>query len=127
MWFSQGVVASWKIHGIPLPHLYLGSHFIGLTFTMSTKPAKRRRKNTALVEGDLDAAEAVTHEKVTTITPSGATEIRNVLVPLVPIIEERQNYADGQGDHAMDYENREYEEDGPRRTRRVRDLIAIRV
>jgi hypothetical protein len=53
----------------------------------TTRPAKRRKRSTVLVEDDVEAAEAVTHETVTEISRSGATRVKNVLVPLVPIIE----------------------------------------
>jgi hypothetical protein len=64
------------------------------TFIMSrisAPPNKRRKRSTALVEDDLEAAEAVTHGKVTKITRSGATKIKNVLVPLVPLVEQDDN------------------------------------
>lgn len=51
-------------------------------------PAKRRKRNTALVEGSVEAARAVTHENVTTITRSGAMKTKSVLVPLVPRVKQ---------------------------------------
>ena len=58
---------------------------------ISAPPTKRRKRSTALVEDDLEAAEAVTHEKVTRITRSGVTKVKNVLVPLVPVVEQDEN------------------------------------
>jgi hypothetical protein len=56
----------------------------------TTRPAKRRKRSTVLVEDDVEAAEAVTHETVTEISRSGAAKVKNVLVPLVPVIENHE-------------------------------------
>jgi hypothetical protein len=56
----------------------------------TTRPAKRRKRSMVLVEDDVEAAEAVTHETVTEISRSGAAKVKNVLVPLVPVIENHE-------------------------------------
>ena len=56
-------------------------------------PAKRRKQFKLLVEDDMEAAEAVTHETVTRITRSGAAKRKTVLVPLVPRIEHKERNA----------------------------------
>ena len=53
-------------------------------------PAKRQKRLTALVEDDVKAAEAVTHEKVTHTTRSGTRRTKNVLVPLVPVVDKQE-------------------------------------
>ena len=58
---------------------------------ITAPPTKRRKRSTALIEDDLEAAEAVTHEKVTRTTRSGATRTKNIVVPLVPVVEQDKN------------------------------------
>ncbi|KAF8157947.1 hypothetical protein B0H34DRAFT_858828 [Crassisporium funariophilum] len=91
------------------------------------RPKKRSKKSTALVEGDLDGAEAFTHVTVTTITRSGATITKEVLVPLVPVIEERDNtpfHAEEPIDFAGHSQNIDYEQPDPPRARRTqRDYV----
>ena len=53
-------------------------------------PTKRRKRSTALVEDDVEAAEAVTHTKITHITRSGTRRTKTVLVPLVPLVEKEE-------------------------------------
>ena len=55
--------------------------------------AKRHKRSKLLVENDMEAAEAVTHEMVTRITRSGAAKRKTVLVPLVPQIEHEERNA----------------------------------
>jgi hypothetical protein len=62
-------------------------------------PVKRRKKSTALVEDDVEAADAVTHEKVTKITRSGVTKTKSVLVPLAPVVEGTKKTARGPVHH----------------------------
>jgi hypothetical protein len=68
----------------------------------SAPPAKQCKKLTALVEGDVEATEAVTHETVIKITRSGATKRKTVLVPLVPITEPAGNTSMAADDLAAD-------------------------
>lgn len=42
-----------------------------------------------LVEGSIEVAWAITHEKVTTVTRSGTTKTKSVLVPLVPKVKQQ--------------------------------------
>ena len=55
--------------------------------------AKRRKRSKPLVEDDIEAAEAVTHETVTQITRSCAAKKKTILVPLVPLIELEEHEA----------------------------------
>jgi hypothetical protein len=100
------------------------------TFIMSrisAPPNKRRKRSTALVEDDLEAAEAVTHEKVTRITRSGATKIKNVLVPLVPVVEQDKNatrvpiHPHGSIDFGSYFEDANHNNNCPPRASKVRD------
>ena len=79
-------------------------------------PAKRRKRSTALVEDDVEAAAAVTHETVSHVTRSGTKRTKTVLVPLVPVIDKPENpsraavphdnYIDFQGNYEIpDYEH----------------------
>ena len=56
-------------------------------------PTKRRKRSKPLVEDDIEAAEAVTHETVTKITRSGAAKKQTILVPLVPLTEHEEHEA----------------------------------
>ena len=56
---------------------------------------KQRKRSTVLIEDDLDAAEAVTHENVTKRTRSGAVKTKTVLVPLVPVTEKQDGVLRG--------------------------------
>ena len=54
-------------------------------------PIKQHKRSTALVEGNVDAANAITHETVTKSKKSGRMKTQTILIPLVPVIEEEQN------------------------------------
>ena len=73
-------------------------------------PAKQYKRSTALIEDDLEATEAVTHEKVTKITRLGATKIKNVLVSLLPVIEQKENVFRGPDHHNDQMGSGEYHE-----------------
>ena len=49
------------------------------------------------MKDDIKAAEAVTHKRVTTVTKSGKTKTKNILVPLVPVVEWPDSIYAGQG------------------------------
>ena len=53
-------------------------------------PTKCHKRSTALVEDNIEAAEAVTHTKITHITRSGTRRTKTVLVPLVPLVEKEE-------------------------------------
>ena len=78
---------------VSLPHAELVAlHSTTSTMTLpSIRPTKRRKRSTALVEGDVDAANAVTHETVTKPKKSGGMKTQTRLIPLVPVIKEEQN------------------------------------
>jgi len=65
-----------------------------LTIMSSTlvPAATQRKRSTALVEDDVEAAEAVTHEKITHTTRSGKTRVKTVFVPLVPVVEQEKPF-----------------------------------
>ena len=78
---------------ISLPHAELVA-LCSTTSTMmppSTCPTKQCKRSTALVEGYVDAANAVTHDTVTKPKKSGRMKTQTILIPLVPVIKEEQN------------------------------------
>jgi hypothetical protein len=91
-------------------------------------PAKRRKRSTALVEDDVEAAEAVTHEEVAHITRSGARRTKKVLVPLIPVIDQQQKPRVHQND-PIDFEgNYEIPDHGDNplpKTSKVDTVIAV--
>jgi hypothetical protein len=108
--------------------------FPPLTMSLrSLPPAKRRKRSTALVEDDDEAAEAVTHEKVKKITRSGVTKIQTLLVPLVPVLEERENAAEVPAQQEdFNYfgsynENPNLEHNTPPKTSKVKIAIALNI
>ena len=64
---------------------------------MLSRPTTRWKKTTLLVEDDIEAAEAITHERVMTVTRSGKTKTKNILVPLIPVVEWPDSTYGGQG------------------------------
>lgn len=107
--------------------------FCALTQTMtSIPPTKRRKRSSALVEDDLNAAEAVTHAQVTKTTKSGVTKTKTVLVPLVPIAEKGSTSAvDVDTNQPFDlgefYQNTGHEISSMPRYGKVRDLLGHKV
>ena len=85
-------VQACRVH-VSLPHAELMAlHSTTSTMTPpSIHPTKRCKRSTALVEGDVDAANAVTHETVTKPKKSGRMKTQTILIPLVPVIKEEQN------------------------------------
>lgn len=131
----RSIIASWKTGAIALLHLNLPRRaLIRLAFTMTERepptkkrrtggktPGKRGRKN-LVVEGDFDTADAVTHENITTVTPSGETVTKRIEVPFVPSIETPQKspvWAAEVHDHGMHDHYTDQGPDLPRRTRKV--------
>ena len=53
-------------------------------------PAKQQKGLTALVKDDVKAAEAATYEKVTHTMRSDIRRMKNVLVPLVPVVNKQE-------------------------------------
>ena len=73
-------------------------HILSAMITlMLSRPTKRQKKSTLLVEDDIEAADAVIHERVTTVTKSGKTKTKNILVPPIPVIEQPDSTYGGQG------------------------------
>lgn len=107
--------------------------FCALTQTMtSIPPSKRRKRSSALVEDDLDAAEAVTHAHITTTTKSGVTKTKTVLVPLVPIPEKGSTSAvNVDTNQSLDLgefnQNTGHEDSSLPRYGKVRDLLGNKV
>jgi hypothetical protein len=90
----------------------------------SAPPAKRRKRSTALVEDDVDTADAITHGTVTKITRSGATKIKTVLVPLVPIVDQEDKTLSGPVHEGAEinfsqYENADAGHNSPSKTSKV--------
>jgi hypothetical protein len=93
-------------------------------------PAKRRKRSTALVEDDVEAAEAVTHEEVTYITRSGTRRTKKVLVPLVPVVNKQQKPPVHQNDpiyFQSNYEIPEHEDNPLPKAHKVDTVIAVNV
>ena len=85
------------------------------------------------MEDDFDAAEAVTHEKVTKVTRSGAKKIKNVLVPLVPVLATQENepgVSIPQSD-CIDlggaYENPDLERTSQRKKGKVKEIVIFKI
>lgn len=94
----------------------------------SIPPSKRRKRSSALVEDDLDAAEAVTHARITKTTKSGVTKTKTVLVPLVPIAEKGSTSAvNVDTNQSLDlgefYQNTGHEDSSLPRSGKVRDML----
>lgn len=72
---------------------------------MSSQAGKRpRRRRNILVEGDVDAADAVTFKKVTTTTRSGKQKTTTVKVALLPEESQpAQTPPPGPSHHEVDY------------------------
>ena len=64
---------------------------------MLSRPTRSWKNTTLLVKDDIKAAEAVTHEIVTTVTRSSKTKTKNILVPLIPVVEWPDSTYGGQG------------------------------
>ena len=56
---------------------------------------KRCKRSTVLIEDDLDAAEAITHENITKRTRLSAVQTKTVLVPLVQVTENQDGVLRG--------------------------------
>ena len=63
---------------------------------MTSRPTKRRKKSTLLVEDNVEASEAVTHQRIMMVTKSGTTKTKNILVPLIPVVETSASRYGGQ-------------------------------
>lgn len=68
--------------------------------------AKQRRKTKPLKEDDAKVAEAVTHERITFTTRSGATKTKRVLVPLVAKTKDNDTQLDVETHDPMDFDER---------------------
>lgn len=92
---------------------------------MERRPKKRARKSKPLVEGDPETAEVFTHETISTITQSGATITRQVLVPLVVVNEEQGNtptHTDEPIEFVGHSENVDYGQPDPPQPRKVTNI-----
>ena len=85
-------VQACRVH-VSLPHAELMAlHFATSTIMPpSVCPTKQCKRSTALVEGDVDVAYAITHETVTKPKKSGGMKTQTILIPLIPVIKEEQN------------------------------------
>lgn len=77
-----------------------------VTFNLTIMLPSKQCKTSALVEDNVDTAEAVTHETITETTKSGITRIKTVLVPLVPIVEKELM----RGDHVESNDGADYQQ-----------------
>ena len=92
-------------------------------------PTKCRKRSTALVEDDVEAAEAVTHMKITHIMRSGTRQTKTVLVPLVLLIDEEEKPSRAPINEIQNnYEMPDLgEADPPPKTSKVDAMISVNV
>lgn len=120
-----------RLHGVltvPSPSSTTASLIVNMHLNV-LQPAKRRKRSTALVEDDVEAADAITHEKVTKISRSGTTKSKTIVVPLIPVVEQLEHisgasvHQDVPGDYQMpDHEERSPPQKG--KVGRITDLNA---